>query len=361
VLFSFWDVKLNEAWRNATTSLRVTIVYPADMDADDRKMIRGLLVILLAAVAIAATSEPGHDGPTRAGIRADAYVPVHDLRLPVPRPLPFLYDLYSFRGENGKTTVIAAFAVPVNKLARERHDRSARYRFDVALVLADTALHTVTRTDDSVYVSVPRALPGDHLLYTHVEVEATPSRGIVQRVTMSDASRPGTGQLYSTDYVIPDYSGSELMLSDLAMGQPDPRSGWSRAGVTLALLPTSEMPGSSFELFYEIYNLPAGSIYTTRFSIEPVDEGGRPIVGADGVVDASFSATSEAPEDGPQSEFRTVEASLRKGTYRITVRVTDDRSGETVTQFRNFRVRGPGRGATMVSALPSERSRGNDR
>ncbi|MGY8798372.1 MAG: hypothetical protein ACKVG4_06270, partial [Longimicrobiales bacterium] len=183
----------------------------------------------------------------------------------------------------------------------------------------------------------------------------------VQRVTMSDAARPGTGQLYSTEYVIPDYSGTHLMISDVAMGQPNPRAGWTRDDVTLALLPTSQFPGSSFELFYEIYNLPAGSIYTTRVAIAPVDEGGSLVVGADGVVDASFSATSEAEDGAAQAEFRTVDARIQKGTYRITIEITNEGSGESATQFKNFEVRGPGRGATMVPALPSERSRGNGR
>ena len=83
---------------------------------------RGFLLLLFAAIAVAA-------GPTHSGICASAYVPTHDLTLPVPRPLPFFYDLYSFRGENGNTTVIAAFAVPVSKLGRERHERAMRYRF----------------------------------------------------------------------------------------------------------------------------------------------------------------------------------------------------------------------------------------
>ena len=74
-------------------------------------MMRGFLLLLFAAVAIAASSEPDHHGPTHDGIRAGAYVPTHDLRVPIPRPLPFFYDLYSFRGQNGNTTVIAAFAV----------------------------------------------------------------------------------------------------------------------------------------------------------------------------------------------------------------------------------------------------------
>ena len=35
------------------------------------------------------------------------------------RPLPFFYDLYTFRGDERTTTVVVAFAVPVLRLERE--------------------------------------------------------------------------------------------------------------------------------------------------------------------------------------------------------------------------------------------------
>ena len=146
------------------------------------------------------------------------------------RPLPFYYDLYTFRGENGHTDVVAAFAVPAGRLQAERARGRARYRFDVTLVLADTALETVIRKDDSVFVEMPSRLDGDHLLYTHIEVAAEPSSTTLHRVIMSDATTPGIGQLYGEPFRIRDYSGDELMLSDVALGHPDNDGGWQRGG-----------------------------------------------------------------------------------------------------------------------------------
>lgn len=109
--------------------------------------------------------------------------PCFDPGLPrLVRPLPFFYDLYTFRGDARTTTIVAAFAVPVRRLERESRDREVRYRFDVTLVLADTALRSVSRTDDSVFVVAPRALSGDHLLHTHIEVRAPPSHTTLQQV-----------------------------------------------------------------------------------------------------------------------------------------------------------------------------------
>ena len=91
------------------------------------------------------------------------------------RPLPFFYDLYTFRGNEDTTTIVATIAVPVGELRRERSQNQVNYRFDLRLVLADTARRSVSNTEDSVFLSVPRPLRRQHLLHTHVEVRAPPS------------------------------------------------------------------------------------------------------------------------------------------------------------------------------------------
>ena len=270
---------------------------------------------------------------------------------PSVRPLPFFYDLYTFRGEEGRTTVVASFAVPAGRLRREGRLSSARYRFDVTFVLADTLRRSVFRTDDSVYVSRPWPLDGDHLLHTHVEVQAAPSTTTLQRVVMTDATRPGVGQLYRSPFPIPDYGGRELMLSDVALGLPGATSGWRRGDVVLALLPTSQFPESEFDVYYEIYNLPAGTPYTTEVSVQPVDESGAPLDEEEPV--RTFFAGEAAPgPDGYVPELRRVQSALPEGHYRLTVRVTDELGERTVTRARSFRVEAWDAGATMVEALP---------
>lgn len=272
---------------------------------------------------------------------------------PAAPPLPFFYDLYTFRGDEGATTVVASFAVPAGRLDRESEDGEVRYRFDVSFVLADTVGHFVSRTDDSVYVSLPDALSGDHLFHTHVEVQAPPSTDTWQRVIMTDATSAGTGQIYYSSFPIPDYGGDELMLSDIALGMPGARSGWRRGDVTLALLPTSQFPESAFDVYYEIYNLPAGDSYDTEFAFEPVDEAGAPLDEDEGrAVRARFSGESSAGEDASVQELRRVQSALEKGHYRLTVTVTNRATGEAANRSRFFEVRGWGRGATLVQALP---------
>ncbi len=271
---------------------------------------------------------------------------------PVPGALPFFYGLHTFRGEGDSTTVVAAIAVPVRGLRRERVDNGVRYRFDVRFVLADTVRHSVVVTVDSVFASMPRPLARQHLLHTVVEVLAPPSRTTLQRVIVTDAARPGVGQLYDSPFPIPDYSGTELMISDIAFGLPNASTGWTRRGITIALLPTSQFPESSFDIYYEVYNLPAGTPYETEIAIAPVDEDD----GEGHVVRILFAGESKALADDSFGELRRVESALPKGRYRFTITVKDEVSGQTATRSRVVDVRGWGRGATLVPALP-KRSR----
>jgi len=309
-------------------------------------MLQGLVCLSCLLTATSGAAVPGPGAPVVAAARAETPAPA------LPRPLPFYYDLYTFRGNAGSTDVVAAFAVPVDRLGREHVARDVRYRFDVTLILADTAVRRVYRTADSMFVSVPRPLAGTRLLYTQVQVQAPPSISTVQRVIMTDATTPGIGQLYSTPFQIPDYSGTRLMLSDVALGLPDAGGGWKRGNVHLALLPTSQFPGSSFELYYEIYNLPAGDRYGTEIAIQPLDAKGSRDLQEGRAVRTRFEGESTAGADGVLRELRRVDASLPDGRYHLTVTVTNKETRETAASSRDFEVRGWSSGETLVPARP---------
>ena len=267
---------------------------------------------------------------------------------PAAAPLPFFYDLYAFRSDEGGTDVVAAIAVEAGNLRRVRRGDHRRYRFDLRFTLTDTVSRAVFRSVDSVFVSLPYELPGEHLLHTFVEVSTPPSPSMIQRVVVTDASRPGVGQLYQSPIEVPDFSGGELMLSDIAFGLPDAEEGWERRGHTLALLPTSQFPESAFDVYYEIYNLPAGTPYETEIAIEPAEaeDGER------SVARALFRDESAADSGGSIGELRRVESALPEGGYLLTVTVRDEINGRSASQSRLIRVRGWGEGMTLVRALP---------
>lgn len=262
----------------------------------------------------------------------------------VAAPLPFFYDLYTFRGADGGTTVISSFAVEAGRLATEASDGRHRYRFSLTLVLADPARRTVSKTHDTVYVDVERPFPDEHLLYTDVEVTAPPSADTRQRVIVIDAVKAGVGQLYTEPFPVPDYSGDSLMLSDLVLAQPGAETGRKRGNATLGILPSTRFPPDVFDVYYEIYNLPAGHAYTTEIVIERTDPDAEPIR-------LRFSGESSAGADRVLPELRHVNAQLSRGAHRLTVTVTNLVTGETTTRSRSFQVQGSARNATRVHAL----------
>ena len=257
------------------------------------------------------------------------------------RELPFLYDLYTFRGTPGKTTVVAAFAVPANALeTTNAQEGRVRYRFDLSLILADTASGTVSRTDDSSTVVVARPLSREDVLRAHLEVQVPPSPTTLQRVIVTDPTMPGIGQLYGGPFPIPDYSGKQLMVSSIAMGQPNATRGWTRGNVTLALVPTGQFAHGSFSLYYEIYNLPSGHRYTTEVVIERVDKSTgaklRELLGGKSDIRVKFEGESTADASGTQRELREIQAALGKGRFRMTVTVRDNENGQTAKSSRVF-------------------------
>lgn len=257
-----------------------------------------------------------------------------------PGNLPFFYDLYTFRGESDRTAIVASYAVEAGELRHEREDGCVQYRLVVSLVLADTAVGSVSRTDDSVTVRFERTPDDEEFVRAHLEVQAPPSASTLQRVIVSDVTTPGFGQLYHGAFPIPDYSGSALMLSDVALGEPDEEGGWRRGDVTLALLPTGNLPDGQFDLYYEIYNLPDGRDYVTEISI-------RRVLERDGeeVTDPSmpevrtrFSGTSTAGPDAVVAELRSIESPLPPGDYRLSITIVDEESGERASRSRPFRI-----------------------
>lgn len=274
--------------------------------------------------------------------------------VPAMRPLPFFYDLYTFRGPGGTTQVVGAFAVEAGELETDRAGDDVRYRFSVSMALVDTAQLSVSTTHDSVFVAVPGLIPEDHLLYTHVQARAEPSATTRHRVIMMDGTRPGIGQLYTDVFPIPDYSGTQLMLSDIALGQPGARNGWRRGAATLALLPTSRFPSSAFDVYYEIYNLAGGQEYRTEIAIARAEACDDAALDPE-PVRLRFTDISAAGADHTHADLRRVEASLDRGSYCITVTVRDARTGRSASRSRPFEVRGSGGGATMVPATPLPR------
>lgn len=267
--------------------------------------------------------------------RADAraFLKTDSQPLDFTKDLPFYFDLYTFRGEAGRTSVVAAVAVPVEKLQKSIAALHPAYRIDLSLILVDTATRRVIRQDDSIAIAATRAFKNDDLFRLHVEVAAPPSRTTVQRVIVSDPSEPGIGQLYGGPFPIPDYTTPRLLLSDIVLAEPRVDGRWRRGGVALALVPTGRFKGGSFRVFYEIYNIEKNSSYSTEIEIEPLQKSaGRKLKEFFGAakqgISLKFDGVALDVQNGALQELRQVEAPLPPGKYRmrITVRAANGES-----------------------------------
>jgi GWxTD domain-containing protein len=252
------------------------------------------------------------------------------------KELPFYFDLYTFRGQQGSTSVVAAVAVPLEKLK----DTDNAYRLDVSLIVADTATKRVIRQDDSLSMSARSAPRHNELLRLHVEVAAPPSRSTVQRVIVSDPTEPGIGQLYGGPFPIPDYNGSRLMLSDIVLAEPAVEGRWHRGEVALALVPTGYFKGGSFSVFYEVYNIAPNARYSTELEIEPVrtsaGEKLKGLIGGKSKMTLRFDGVASNVRDGTLQELRRVEAPLAPARYRLRITVKNLETQETAKNERTF-------------------------
>ncbi|MBI4545810.1 MAG: hypothetical protein HY703_11485 [Gemmatimonadetes bacterium] len=259
------------------------------------------------------------------------------------RELPFYYDLLTFRGAAGRTELVAALAVPGERLEASRAEGKTRYTLGMRLIVLDTATGRIARRDtvESFQADAPLK-PGDYLR-AHLSLEVSPSDSALYRVAVEVPGSP-TGQLYGGPLAVPDYSGDRLMLSDLVLAEADREGAWRRGDVSLAMVPPGQFPSSgAFRLFYEIYNLPAGVPYRTEIQVRPAGRDGllsplRALLGGKRGVQLGFEGVATSAAPNTLQEVRRVAAQLHPGGYRLQLRITNLVTGQTAVRDRLFGV-----------------------
>jgi hypothetical protein len=139
-------------------------------------------------------------------------------------------------------------------------------------------------------------------------------------------------------------SGASFAVSDVVVGREGSGLVWVSAGDdTVRLNPLSRFPeGSAAELYYEVYGLARGASYHTIVRLER--EGHRSLFGAiRGLFGGSGAAVLlafDAAAEGPVTRVHRAVAlrDVAKGTYRLTVVISDPASGASATRTRRFQV-----------------------
>jgi len=236
------------------------------------------------------------------------------------------------------------FAVPGERLTGEPARGGSdglRYPLHFRVVVSDSADHIVARLDTLRVFGARQALRPPAYLTGRLALAVPPGRYRYRFLVMTpDAS---AGDLVRQDSLdVPALGGGRFAVSDVVVGREGSGLVWVSAGDD-TVRPLSRFPeGSAAEVYYEVYGLPRGAPYHTIVRLER--EGRRSLFGAIrglfGGGRAAVLLEFDAASAGAVTRVHR-EVALRdvaKGTYRLTVVITDPASGVTTTRTQRFQV-----------------------
>ena len=252
-------------------------------------------------------------------------------------PLPLPHMLSAFRGKEGQTRLYIHYALPLGRIANAE---AQGLTVELGYALHDTTWRAVRER------AVTRELPA-------TQDQAAAGIGAFQMTVPPDSYHVAlhgqaaeTQQMggYKFDYRVPDFSGTDLAMSDLLMAY-----GIEVSSSPDRLLNISPNPFQRFSisqavhLYFEIYNLTYGSSDQTRYTLkytliqEKEDRSWlRRLFGADERVMLSLEVTQDGNQAAPMEQAELDVSQVEPGRYTLRVQVTDEQSGRTVERARRI-------------------------
>ena len=236
------------------------------------------------------------------------------------------------------------FAVPGDRLTPESagEGRGLLYPLHFRVVVADSADRVVARLDTLRVFGAREALRRPSYLTGRLALPVPAGRYRYRLLVMTPDGTAGDLVRQDTLDVRP-LTGAAFAVSDVVLGRDGSGLVWVTSGDTVRLNPLSRFPeGSAAELYYEVYGLPRGASYHTVVRLER--EGRRSLLGAIGSLFGGGRAPVllefDAAAEGPVTRVHRGVAlrDVGKGTYRLTVVISDPASGVSATRTRRFQV-----------------------
>ncbi|HSK18370.1 MAG TPA: hypothetical protein VK912_04475 [Longimicrobiales bacterium] len=266
-------------------------------------------------------------------VQGERYRPSFDARLNVEA------ELYAFRAADG-AEIISGITL-TRAQALRLADTAGQVSLTSALAFIDTVAHRATRSEQPLRFLLPDSTSTRVLL---ARSAATPLHGRLDvRITVADVARR-LGAVVALTHTVPDFSGAALQLSDVVIAPQGSADRLRRGDVGLALAAGRRYRvGETFELYYEVYGLPADAPYRTRIVVAPeasaLWRAARQLTGREpDVLTLEFDGRTGEPHEiyGTQ-ELRTIgTATLRPGRYRLQVEISDPETGASVRRDRLF-------------------------
>jgi GWxTD domain-containing protein len=272
------------------------------------------------------------------GTTSDSYAQRFDV------PLDLVTSEFVVGAERDSTGQMlhVVFAIPADRLPGEPGEDGIRYPLRFRLVVSDSTDRIVARLDTFRIFGARQALRNPAYLTGRLAL-AVPAGHFRYRLLVATPDR-GAGEVVTDSLRVDALDGRRFAVSDIVVGREGSGLVWlSSPGDTVRLNPLQRFPeNSAAELYYEIYGLARGAAYHTVVRLDR--EGGRSLFGAiRGLFGGRRSPVLlefDAAAAGPVTrEHRGVALrDVAKGSYRLTVVISDPATGASATRTQRFQV-----------------------
>lgn len=269
-------------------------------------------------------------------------------------PLEYAFDAVTFRADNGATELDLSYSIPVWQFGEVSDGRGNSTRLEHLVTLRDS---TMAPRFTHAFGFGPFDRPKRMMYESHVKVPvyslparvAAPPGSFTLAVQVRDEASQRIG-VYRKPVTLSDYSGEELLISDLKLATLIARSGvqgpFVRKGLNITPNPGRiYIRGSPVYVYYELYNLGLDeekkSAYEILYEIRPVERNEPSGWSARRrrdmqTVMMAFAGEGFSTEDREYMSLDT--GDLPAGEYVLTVTLTDLHAGGTVSKSANFLV-----------------------
>jgi GWxTD domain-containing protein len=248
-------------------------------------------------------------------------------------------------GDSGGEVLHVVFAIPGDQLDPQPAGDGAsgvRYPLRFRLFVADTADHLVAALDTVRVFAAHQALRSPAYLTGRLDLPVPPGEYRYRLLVRSVVG--AAGDLVTNPLHVEPLDAHHFAVSDVVVGRDGSGLEWvSPAGDTVRLNPLERFPeGGTLNLYYEVYGLARGAPYHTVVRLER--EGSHSFFAAIGRLfggrHAPVLLEFDAPANGAVTRVqRGIELrDVSKGSYRLTVVISDPASGASVTRVQRFQV-----------------------
>jgi GWxTD domain-containing protein len=281
-------------------------------------------------------------------MRVNAALKADEARPKFAAPLQAITQVYAFRGDEGTTSLTAAVLIPGERFTPAQRNGVLVYPMSLSLIVIDSVTGRISRADTKPTFRADQTVAKGKWFRATVDLKgATPTQQGDYRVIVENTANTSQGDVRAGSQKVPSFAGSNLMLSDLVVGESgDGR--WKRGKTEVSLIPTHQIEhGKQFKLFYEIYNLPPSTKYRTSIMAVPKASGGitgaiKSVFGKSKSVELTFDDTAgESNGIYGQQEIRSIAADMDAGEYDLIVTITNTATQASATQKTKLIVLSP--------------------